>query len=85
MQESGKPGTPFKPLAVKVKEFQTKTPARFRTKATPADPPKPLVMTHAQVTVTVTMTVMSSSRAVAASPDCLVYYALYGHLTGLYN
>jgi len=40
--------SPFKPLALKVAEFQKKTPSRFRTKPGPPPEHKPLSMTQAQ-------------------------------------
>jgi hypothetical protein len=41
--------TPYKSLAAKVKEFQTKTPARFRQRAGPVPEHKPLGPTEPQV------------------------------------
>ncbi|KAL6761898.1 cell cycle regulated microtubule associated protein-domain-containing protein [Haematococcus lacustris] len=38
--------TPYKPLAAKVKEFESKTPARFKSRALPVELTKPLTRTE---------------------------------------
>lgn len=41
--------SPFKPMAQRIKEFQNKTPVRFRTRPGPAMPVRKMEMTDAKV------------------------------------
>lgn len=41
--------SPFKPMAQRIKEFQSKTPVRFRTRPGPAMPVRKMEMTDAKV------------------------------------
>lgn len=38
--------SPYKPLVLKAKEFETKTPLRFKRQPVPLPPPKPLGITE---------------------------------------
>ncbi|GAX84659.1 hypothetical protein CEUSTIGMA_g12080.t1 [Chlamydomonas eustigma] len=56
-EDVGQRSTPFKPLALKVREFHSKTPARFRRKPAPRPEARPLSITQAKAP-----TLMTSCR-----------------------